>query len=519
MDAFAALIERLDGTPDEDSAARVLAQYLAQTPDPDRGYALAAIIGAVPRHKLSRAALVGLAEARLDPTLFTISKAMVGDVAETIALMWPVPAEPDRPAPSVAEAVAALDRSPSPVLTAQIARWLDSLAPSARVALLRLATGQLAAMALPVRAAQAALSRLGGASLREVEVLWHAASPPYAAHLAWADGSGPRPGAAVAPFRSMAAVRACSPSDHETLDLSAYAVDTAWDGLRVLAVVTGRTRRLYTRRGVSMGDRFPEILDALAVDGTFEGMLTMRDAHGRCSQLALELRMAPGRRPRAEAHAPCLMLHDALVHEGEEIAQFSLRLRRERLARLGNILPQERVALASLIPATDWLSVEALKTEARMRGAAGVILKPWDAPYGDEAGRKPHWIEVLCEPHTVSAVVLYIEWGAEATWATVGVWDNAALVPLAKVALSDPDTAAAVLDFAAETRVDRFGPVQQVAADTDRALVVEIAFAGVEGAPRRKSGVLLRDPHLLRVRPDAPPSEAARIADVRSLLS
>src|SRR5690606_28049400 len=129
----------------------------------------------------------------------------------------------------------------------------------------------------------------------------------------------------------------------------------------------------------------------------------------------------------------------------------SLRVRRDRLAALADALT-DGVVLAPLHRADGWDALDRLRTAARAEGAAGVVLKPWDAPYGAEA----EWVEWRCEPHRLDAVVLYVDWGAWTPAATVGVWERDALVPLAKVVLADREAAAAVAGYAAETRVDRF---------------------------------------------------------------
>ncbi len=115
-------------------------------------------------------------------------------------------------------------------------------------------------------------------------------------------------------------------------------------------------------------------------------------------------------------------------------------------------------------------------------------------------------------------MLLYVEARAGTPTATVGAWDGDALAPITRIALPDSGAAAAVLDFAAEARVDRFGPVAQVVADAEDGLVVEIAFSDVERAPRRRSGVALRRPRLVRVSTDIAPADAARLEDVRALL-
>ena len=89
MKAFAELIERLAFEPRRTAKITLLADYLAVTPDPDRGYALAALTGALSFNAAKPAFIRKAVEARVDPVLFGWSYDYVGDLSETVALLWP----------------------------------------------------------------------------------------------------------------------------------------------------------------------------------------------------------------------------------------------------------------------------------------------------------------------------------------------------------------------------------------------------------------------------------------------
>jgi DNA ligase-1 len=513
MNRFASLIERLEAEREEETAARVLADYLARTNDFDRGHALGALVGATPLARAGRPVLRALAE-RLEPELLAISQEVVRDLGETIALMWPAPAGGAQP-PSLIEIVEALGRaSREPEgFAALLAGWLDRLDPAARVALIRLASGELSGL-LPVRVVQAALARLGGAPIAEVEAVWHADAPPYEALLGWARGMAPKPPPAqVARFQRLAEVRALTSAERAGLDPSSLIVEHAWDGLRVLAVVERGERRLYTRRGEDVTARFPEIADALAIEAAFEGVILMRDAEGRLARAALEARLGRRRRGRAAEPAALLLVHDLLALSGEDLRELALRERRARLEALAARLPAERVALTSVAPATDWLALDAARAQARIGGAAGVMLKAQDATYSAAA-----WLEWRCDPLSARLVLLTLERGPDAPTATLGAWSGDRLVTVAKATLGEDGTAAAIADYVSERRVDRFGPVEQVRADTQHGLVVEAAFEAVEPAPRRKAGLVLRGAQVSAVRDDLTPTDAARVEALLALL-
>ena len=107
MRAFAALIDALVYTRGRNAKLRLIADYLRATPDPDRGWALAALTGEVDLPEVKPAAIRAMVDERVDPLLFRLSRDYVGDTAETVALIWPEPAN----AAASADAVAFADQS------------------------------------------------------------------------------------------------------------------------------------------------------------------------------------------------------------------------------------------------------------------------------------------------------------------------------------------------------------------------------------------------------------------------
>src|SRR3989344_8849206 len=109
MRAFAELLDRLALTASRNAKLVLLRDYLRATPDPDRGWALAALTGDLSFDAAKPAMIRAAVEARVDPVLFGWSRDYVGDMAETVSLIWP--ASPDlRPnrEPELAEVVEAL---------------------------------------------------------------------------------------------------------------------------------------------------------------------------------------------------------------------------------------------------------------------------------------------------------------------------------------------------------------------------------------------------------------------------
>jgi DNA ligase 1 len=89
MNRFAALLDRLAYEPGRNNKLRLLSAYFREVGDPDRGYALAALTGALSFKHAKPGLIRDLIAARTDPVLFALSYDYVGDLSETVALMWP----------------------------------------------------------------------------------------------------------------------------------------------------------------------------------------------------------------------------------------------------------------------------------------------------------------------------------------------------------------------------------------------------------------------------------------------
>jgi DNA ligase-1 len=213
MRAFAELLDRLSLTASRNAKLVLVRDYLKATPDPDRGWALAALTGDLSFSAAKPAMIRKAVEARVDPVLFGWSYDYVGDLAETVALIWPSPADyrPNRE-PELAEVVDALQRAGRGEVQPLIESWLDALEPKGRWALLKLVTGALriglsarlaktaAAMIRPATTVEPpdpdggeAETALDPVDVSDIEEVWHAVDPPYADLFAWLEGRAERP--------------------------------------------------------------------------------------------------------------------------------------------------------------------------------------------------------------------------------------------------------------------------------------------------------------------------------------
>ena len=143
MERFAALVDALVYTRSRNEKLRLIAQYLRETPDPDRGWALAALTDSLNFPAVKGSTVRNLMMERVDPILWALSRDFVGDTAETASLLWPAPDFDAATPPTVGEAVDSLAAMTRVSVMSELPRLLDRLTPEGRYALIKLATGAM----------------------------------------------------------------------------------------------------------------------------------------------------------------------------------------------------------------------------------------------------------------------------------------------------------------------------------------------------------------------------------------
>lgn len=521
MIAFADLLERLVFTPGRLAKLALLRRYFATAPDPDRGWALAAITGAL-KFQTAKAGLIReLAAARTDPVLFDLSYDYVGDLAETVALIWPTQSQ-GAVTPLLSEVVQTLGNTAKAALPGIVASWLDASDASVRLALLKLITGGLRVGASG-RLAKTALAELGqGIAADDIEEVWHGLTPPYASLFAWIEGRGPRPDPQEAPvFRAPMLAQPLEDADFDTLVAEDYRAEWKWDGIRVQLVSTPGGRALYSRGAEDISASFPEILTGVTFHAVLDGeLLVLRDGvvapfadlQQRLNRKTVSARMQ-------QLYPVHIRLYDMLFDGAEDLRRLSFDARRARLeAWYARVRPasmdlSEQIAFSSL----DELAQ--LRRSARAASIEGLMLKRADSPY--VPGRpKGLWWKWKRDPLSIDAVLMYASRGHGKRSSyysdfTFGLWRGTELLPVGKAYFGFTDAELLMLDkFVRANTVQRFGPVREVA----KTMVVEVAFDAAQLSSRHKSGVALRFPRIARIRTDKPAAEADQLDTLMALV-
>ena len=533
MRAFARLLDQLAFTPSRNAKLTLLRDYLSKAPDPERGWALASLTGALTFDAAKPAFIRKAAEGRLDPQLFALSYDFVGDLAETVALVWPVKPGANREPelPEVVESLRTASRREVPIL---LERWLDALDATGRWALLKLLTGGLR-VGVSARLAKQALAGLGDVAVTDIEEVWHGQEPPYGDLFAWLEKRSERPTTdAPARFRPVMLAQAIDEAtDFARYDAGDYAAEWKWDGIRVQAAHERGQRRLYSRTGEDIARAFPDVLAALNFDGVIDGeLLIFNEGHAApFGDLQQRLNRKSADAKLLAKFPAGIRAYDLLMEGEDDLRGLPFAARRKRLEAFISRLGNPRIDLSPLQPFSSWEELAKLRANPPQGDPAiaeGLMLKRWDSIY--EPGRpKGPWFKWKRDPHLVDAVLMYAQRGHGKRSGfysdyTFGVWREDAngermLTPVGKAYFGFTDEELKRIDkFVRDNTVERFGPVRSVRADRDFGLVLEIAFEGLQRSTRHKSGVAMRFPRVNRIRWDKPAREADELPTLEKLL-
>jgi len=527
MRDFSQLLDALVYTRSRNAKLKLIADYLKATPDPDRGWAMAGLTGALDLPAVKGAAIRGIAEERVDPVLLSMSYDYVGDFAETVALLWP---KPEGQAPeiddgalrlsAVVERLSTLGRTEAP---RALATMLDHLDASGRFALLKLATGGLR-VGVSARLAKTALAQAFAIDVDVVEELWHGLTPPYTALFDWVEGRADQPSAADVPvFRPFMLAH---PLEEATVDLADYAAEWKWDGIRVQIVRAGGQTRLYSRAGDDITGSFPDVAAAVTLEGVLDGELLVKgEAQGGEAASFNALQQRLGRKlvsAKMQADYPAFVrLYDILFDGPDDVRPLPWSERRLRLEALIPRLDPHRFDLSALIDAESFEALAEIRAGARDAAIEGVMLKRRDSPYvtGRRAGL---WYKWKRDPLTADCVMMYAQRGHGKRSSfysdyTFGCWsEDGELLPVGKAYSGFTDEELKGLDrFVRASTVARFGPVREV----EKTLVLEVAFDSIHASTRHKSGLAMRFPRISRIRRDKPAAEADRIETLRRMIA
>lgn len=523
---FVHLFNELDQTTRINEKIESLARYLREAPEKDKLWAIALLSERRPKRSVTTTALREWAAERagIPLWLFEDSYHTVGDLAETIALLLPAPAQQaDHPLSYWIEYVRDLADYSEAERKARILDAWDQLAQDGRFLFNKLITGgfrigvsqQILVKALAKYTGQEEnilAHRLMGQwtpethSFQELILansLQDDLSKPYPFYLAY-------------------------PLDQEPEALghpSEWVAEYKWDGIRGQLIVRESQLFIWSRGEELLTEKFPELhpLAQQLPDGTVLDGEILPFKEGKTLPFQV-LQTRIGRKTltkNALQNAPVILrAYDLLECEGQDLRQQPLHERRALLEQLLASNPAgDILQLSAQVPFSQWDDLRQERARAREYASEGLMLKRKDSDYRS-GRRKGDWWKWKVDAMTIDAVLIYAQQGHGRranlyTDFTFAVQDGTRLVPFTKAYSGLTDAEFEEINaWIRKNTTERFGPVRSVKPE----LVFEIAFEGIQASNRHKCGIALRFPRMHRWRKDKPAREVNTLGDLKELL-
>jgi DNA ligase-1 len=313
----------------------------------------------------------------------------------------------------------------------------------------------------------------------------------------------------------------------EELDpVTQWSFEHKWDGIRAQVILRNDEVFVWSRGEELVTDKYPEFQRFLKEipNGTVLDGEILPFVEGQIANFQ-ELQTRIGRKNVSKAllrKTPVILnAYDLLEWQGEDIRNKSFSERRTLLDALISRCNCDAIGLflSETMEFESWEQAAAEREKSREKRSEGLMLKRKDSPY--LVGRKKgDWWKWKIDPFTIDAVLTYAMRGHGRranlyTDYTFGLWDGDELVTFAKAYSGLTDAEFRQLDaWIKKNTLERFGPVRSVTPHH----VFEIAFEGIAESSRHKSGIATRFPRMVRWRKDKPIAEANTLDDLKALI-
>ena len=536
MKAFAQLFLSLDETNKTNEKVKVLKDYFNYVPDTDKMHMLALFTGRKPKRIINSTNVRhwAIEASNIPPWLFEESYHVVGDLAETMALLMP---ESDKSSnKTLTEWIAELNTL-SEKTEEERKEWLLNswamLDSQERFVFNKLLTGSFrvgVSQNLVVKAL-ADITKLDAATItHRIMGNWMPETYTYEQLIqesgAADDISRPYPFFLAYPIQETSEKRKSAEEIKSALgDASDWQAEWKWDGIRAQMIKREGKIFIWSRGEDLSTDKFPELhpfLNALPDGTVIDGEILSFQNGLPMPFNVLQTRI--GRKNLSkkilEESPVAVIAYDCLEYKGEDIRSKTQSERRTILESLQAATSYPEIfRISALIKFNNWTELEQIREQSRAMIAEGIMLKRKSATY-QVGRRRGDWWKWKIDPLSVDAVMIYAQKGHGRradlyTDYTFAVWDGDKLVPFAKAYSGLTDAEINKVDyFIKRNTLEKFGPVRTVKPE----LVFEIGFEGINRSTRHKSGIALRFPRILRWRHDKPKEEADTLDNLRALL-
>lgn len=300
---------------------------------------------------------------------------------------------------------------------------------------------------------------------------------------------------------------------------SVWSSELIFPGVRVQLIRNQEGIFIWSESNELLTTNLPEIVtsvEGLSENCVLEGYILAFDKR----ILPLEKLRARLKRkrvsPKIVAETPTIFLASDILKKGsEDIRSKTYTERRKLLEEIIYTLDSDsRIILSEIEAKESYKAIESKRTSLRENGADALLLRESRAIY-NTAGSVLYW---KAAPLSLKLVLIYVDlgsWRNDSIELSFAIREGDALIPLTKcrVVLEDQEMNALMI-FAKENTIERFGPVRSVRATQ----VFELGFDRLFESKRKKCGLDISDPFLVRWIKDAELKDVDQLSDLRRLL-
>ena len=524
MENFSQLLENIIFSPSTNKKIDLLEKYFKENKTLEKGYALAILTSNLKLQSIKISELKKtLISSRIDKTLFDLSYDYVGDLAETIALIWERSNNfiPQKKLPLLSEFVIFCSSQSKEKVYKYIMNLLDVSNSTQRWTIIKIISGGLR-IGVSNKILKKSLSKYGNKELEKIEKIWHGLAPPYKNLFDWLEDRESLPKIDV--FKIFHPMMLSNPinekKDFKTIDFKNFVAEWKWDGMRVQIIVSNNKVLLFSRNGDDISHSFPDIKIFSKKSAVLDGELLVGNNFEPTSFNDLQQRLNRKivSKKIIDKFPAFIKVYDILFYDKKDLRELTFLERRTILENWVNDNKNERVDLSIIINFKNLDHLKKLKKEFTndLEIYEGVMLKQKLSKY--ESGRPMgKWYKWKRNPRFIDAIVMYAQRGHGKRSSfysdfTFGIWDREKIVPIGKAYSGFTNDELYQLDkFVRNNIINRFGPVREI----KKQLVFEIAFDSISESKRHKSGIALRFPRISKIRWDKPISEVESIQRIK----
>ena len=527
MKDFSALVRRVDQTTKTSLRLEALVQYFSACSDSDKVWCIALFTKNTRKRPMSSQRLREIASdiVNLPPWLIDESKSIVGDTAETLALLLPDPIERSHKTLSEwmvwLEDLKTLKEEPARQEHAIKDAW-KSLNAEERFVFNKLITGGFR-LGIASRTVIKALAKDQECEEGQIALAlsgqWDPMQLNFKELMARGQGSDlsiPYPFYLAYPIPTDP--KANDKDQQQALKelgaITDYQIEWKWDGIRGQLIRRKGKVFLWSRGSELISDSFPELIragESFNEDVVLDGeIVAYTDSIEPFEQLQRRLGRKQPSKNMLQKVPVRFIAYDILERDGKDLRKEILKSRRSHLEQFMHQHPLDKVMISDAINVNSWSHLVDLHKLSRQHRAEGFMIKANESQYR-EGRKRGDWWKWKVNPMTVDAVLLYANRGSGRranlySDYTFAVWSSddkntRTLLPFAKAYSCLTDKEITEVDkFVKKNTKERFGPVRSVIPQ----LVMEIGFEDIRRSTRHKSGFAVRFPRILRWRKDKP---------------